>query len=705
VCVLVTAGFDRAEHAAAAMIQQGREGQSLWVDNARLRIDYDLSRGVYTCRWGDGATIAGATCSAKLEGGTELIASAYARHECGDDDVKPFADATGKGLLVTIHHRSPDLPELRQHLWVYEDEPFIVVDVETVSSTVIRSNHIEPLLVDPPTTGASALEMPVGASLPQVLFVPFDNDAWVRYNNKHDPATDPDSYEVTAIYDNASRHGFVVGSITHDVWKTGIEARDVSPRRVGRLHVFGGAAGKLSRDDQPHGVVESTTIASPRILTGWYADWRDGLESFGHVNASIQPPLPWDGGVVFGWNSWAAHGGAIDLEKYLAASDYFKQHLQPGGFENQNAVYVNWDAGWAKCSEEQLRDGVRHVHANGQKAGIYMAPFGVWKKNELTQPVPGTDGRYTYDALLLRDRGAKPLSKLDDGYALDPTHPGTLEHIDWQLARFVDLGFDFVKLDFLNFATREGVHADPAVTTGIQAYNKAMKRIVADLEPKKIGRPFFISLSIAPLFPGGYGHSRRESCDVFGQISNSEYLLNAATYGWWISDTVYRFNDSDHIVLVDTHGATTDDEARTRFNASVVAGAVFIDSDDMSKPLARDRAGKFLTNSEINALARSGRPFRPVEVNTGDRATDVFVRADSTDSFYVAVFNYSLDQPVTKVVSLQRLDIPSGGTWQTRDLWAAGQWASVQDSLRVNLGPRSSTIIALVKNREGPSAK
>ena len=104
-------------------------------------------------------------------------------------------------------------------------------------------------------------------------------------------------------------------------------------------------------------------------------------------------------------------------------------------------------------------------------------------------------------------------------------------------------------------------------------------------------------------------------------------------------------------------------------------------------------------------MARSGRPFRPVEGVSGERATDVFVRVHSTDSFYVAVFNYSPDQPVTKVVSLQRLDIPSGGTWQMRDLWAAGQWASVQDSLRVSLGPRSSTIIALANSRQGPSAK
>ena len=39
---------------------------------------------------------------------------------------------------------------------------------------------------------------------------------------------DPDSYEVSAIYDNRTRHGIVLGSITHDLWKTGIEAKRVT---------------------------------------------------------------------------------------------------------------------------------------------------------------------------------------------------------------------------------------------------------------------------------------------------------------------------------------------------------------------------------------------------------------------------------------------------------------------------------------------
>ncbi|MDQ2731938.1 MAG: alpha-galactosidase, partial [Armatimonadota bacterium] len=224
------------------------------------------------------------------------------------------------------------------------------------------------------------------------------------------------------------------------------------------------------------------------------------------------------------------------------------------------------------------------------------------------------------------------LPKLDGGRPIDPTHPAALQWMDYNLGRFVRWGFDFVKLDFLNCGALEGAHHDPQITTGIGAYNLGMKRILADLDPKKIGRPFFISLSIAPLFPGGYAHSRRISCDAAGKLSDSEYMLNSLTYGWWIEGSLYRFNDPDHTVL--TAG---EEDGRTRLNASVIAGTVLLDSDPLAEEPAQARAEKLLTNPEINDLARSGRTFRPVEGDTGPRAADVFLRQDPHGLFYVAV--------------------------------------------------------------------
>lgn len=42
-------------------------------------------------------------------------------------------------------------------------------------------------------------------------------------------------------------------------------------------------------------------------------------------------------------------------------------------------------------------------------------------------------------------------------------------------------------------------------------------------------------------------------------MKDTEYTLNALSYGWW-QDKVYQFNDPDHIVLRDA----TDGENRAR---------------------------------------------------------------------------------------------------------------------------------------------
>jgi hypothetical protein len=73
-------------------------------------------------------------------------------------------------------------------------------------------------------------------------------------------------------------------------------------------------------------------------------------------------------------------------------------------------------------------------------------------------------------------------------------------------------------------AAELGAHYDKSITTGVQAYNYGLAYIA-----EAAGDGMFVDLSISPIFPGGqYAHARRVSCDVFGGIFNSEYLMNNA---------------------------------------------------------------------------------------------------------------------------------------------------------------------------------
>ena len=118
----------------------------------------------------------------------------------------------------------------------------------------------------------------------RALYVPFDNDHFVRYNAMPMNTTS-NSYEGCAFYDNTTRNGLVVGSVTHDTWKTGIYFTGLL-NKLNTLNVYGGATSlKATWDVLAHGAVGGTNISSPTVFVGFGQDWRAVMESFADENA------------------------------------------------------------------------------------------------------------------------------------------------------------------------------------------------------------------------------------------------------------------------------------------------------------------------------------------------------------------------------------------------------------------------------------
>jgi hypothetical protein len=72
-------------------------------------------------------------------------------------------------------------------------------------------------------------------------------------------------------------------------------------------------------------------------------------------------------------------------------------------------------------------------------------------------------------------------------------------------------------------------------------------------------------------------------------------------------------------------------------------------------PQGRELARSVYGNRPWFAIAAEQKTFRPIEGDTGDRATDVFMRA-SAHGAYVALFNYDENKPHTFNVPLDRID-------------------------------------------------
>lgn len=658
--------------------------ETIVASNAHVKLGIDLKTGLYRVSWGENASLPGAAGFIRLEDQRIRRTTDYTEHTVTDSKVK---DGFGEGTKIELTHRKSGEPDLIHTFWVYRDRPEIYISLTARSESRIATNFFSPV--------ESSVQLSKGDPL-QVLFVPFDNDMFVRYNSQN-WGPEADTFETTAIYDNESRNGLVVGSVDHDLWKTGIAVRDRQAKQIGKMTVYGGAAGHWSHDKEVHGLVGGKTIKTARIFVGWFPDWRDGMESYARSNALVKPPLAWSEGVPFGWNSWGAVKMNLTNSLAVAATDFLSKTLVPAGFKSTTPTYVNLDAFWDNMKEEELVAFVENAHKAGLRAGIYWTPFAAWG-DDLNSAVEGVQGKFRYWDLVIKDSKGQPLPKVDNGWPLDPTHPVTKERNTYYYKKFLRLGFDYLKLDFLSHASYEGQRYDKSVQTGIQAYNIGMQDTVDAFDPKKIGKPFFLSLGIAPLFPHGYGHARRMSCDAFSNIAATEYMLNSLTYSWWSHRHLYPFNDPDHLPVYQPSGGGVVPaiEALSRMVSGVISGGMLLNGDDLTNAEARRRVQSLFTNPEMLALAKKGLTFRPIEAGTGAAATDAFVLHDPVDkSYYLAVFNYS-GSKVMKSVELGRAGIPTDVRYAAFDL-ASGKTVSVSRSVRLEL---EGTQCALLRLRQ-----
>ena len=239
-----------------------------------------------------------------------------------------------------------------------------------------------------------------------------------------------------------------------------------------------------------------------------------------------------------------------------------------------------------------------------------------------------------------------------------------------------------MKLDFLTHGALEGVHFDTNVMTGIQAYNQGMQYLLS----QNNGR-MFLSAAISPIFPYQYAHSRRIYCDAATFIGDTAGTMQAVSYGWWINSRLYQYSDPD---MMKFSGGTAN-ENQSRLINCAVAGTVFLNSDDLASTTGQDLARTYLTNADINEVARAGVSFRPVEGNTGTNAAEIFVRQDGS-TWYVAAFNYTASS-VNKSLNPARLGI--SGAYTAMDLWNGTLSTVSGTSWNVTLGARQAKLFRL----------
>lgn len=588
-----------------------------------------------------------------------------------------ISDAFGEGSLLQVTYTDSNLPTLVQSFYIYPEKDYLLTEFTLQGGNAdVESNYMAPVNID---------RMPalLAEGDNRALFQPFDNDCWIRYQSHPLTFDQLRSYEVATVFNNKDRKGLVIGSVEHSDWKTGIDMVKGDRSNIGSLVCFGGVADTLTRDSKAHGSLKGKTVKSPKVFVGFFNDWRTGLEEYGKANAVVAPVKKWPGAVTFGWNSWGALQFKLTYQKALEVSDFFRDNLQNNYFVNPDGnVTIGLDSGWNSFKDEELKDFVDHCTANGQIAGVYWTPFTDWGRRPDRTIKDAPD--YKYKDVYLYANGQP--QELDGAYAIDPTHPAIEEMMKKTSELFHRCGFKYVKMDFMTHGAMEADKwYNPEIRTGIQAYNYGMQLL------NKYFGDMYINLSISPVFPAHYANSRRIACDAWNKIKDTEYTLNALSYGWW-QDEVYQYNDADHLVLREA----TEGENRARMTSGAITG-LYIVGDDFSKggkQIDKDRALKFMTNQRVNDVAR-GISFAPVEGN-GERSENQFIRHDADGSSYFAIFNYS-EEEMNATVSLERLGLELTVTYRARELWS-GYEQPVKEKLTVTVPARDALLYKIENN-------
>jgi alpha-galactosidase len=277
--------------------------------------------------------------------------------------------------------------------------------------------------------------------------------------------------------------------------------------------------------------------------------------------------------------------------------------------------------------------------------------------------------------VILRDSTGKYITYKDGdwgAFPIDPTHPATREYIIKQLQKAKAIDAKFIKIDFLSAGALESAtRYDPALRTGIQAYDYGMK-MLRQLTDSILGPDIFITQAISPLFPSQYSHTRFLSSDVYSHLRNDLpgfphwgstcASLISATHFWWTQGNLWPYTNMDVIVMKNfqKNADISEQDVKVRLYAMMVMGSVLGDGSDYRNNIAAARAKEFLNNRAVCEFFSHPRAFTPVRLPEGNRQSQQLSYYLTGDTLLVSVFNFDLEKKFTETFQKKELQWKEG---------------------------------------------
>lgn len=379
-----------------------------------------------------------------------------------------------------------------------------------------------------------------------------------------------------------------------------------------------------------------------------------------------------------GWSSFSEqtiNGSFLTQANIQAQSDA----LAASGIQKHGFKYINIDSGWMSTFDANgrpipaapnfpdIKALVDHIHANGQKAGIYWIPGIEQPAVDGNYPILGTSYTTQQIVAIPLAQGNAFAGALPNPYhdKIDFTKPGAQEYINSVVALFASWGIDFIKLDGVtpgSYSDNTSIDNRPDVA----AWSKAIALS---------GRPIWLTISWAIDSDylstwQQYSNARRIEDDVEceGRCAtltdwNRIYQRFRDLPAWQDATSVsLGWNDLDSLDIGDgALDGLTNDEKRTAFSLWAMANAPMYLGGDLTK--LDSFAKELLSNDEVIAINQSGHPA--TQILGGNQP--VWVSSLGNNTYYVAIFN--LDD-VSTIAHLPWNLVGVNGALSVRDLWS-----------------------------------
>lgn len=683
---LLLAALLPCAHAA----QFSQQNQEVTVHHGDYTLTYDLNSGEGHLLWRSTALIKQFHSEVQLKNPTLTLNSQQATQRTPQwQTVSDKRWGAGNKLILTS--RFADGRTMTTDFWFFDNSPWLLSDISVSAPTSMTVTQLTPI-------AAAFADIGTGHDK-RIYTTPYTNNfdfgvapvnqfgqsqnGTDRFANPQEPMVKFNgiSHWVTALLDNQNRHGLVAGAATVQKWKSsqqlGEAAQANAPLRRFALYNWGGEQ-------------QGKQVASDLFFIGYFNDYREGLETYGKVYNQGEPGMNWQGSVPIGFNAFYSHDSYGKARDMYAMTDYIAQHLKPLGYE-----YVNMDGGFQPDGYPQgITDFTNRVHQKGLKAGGYLTPFAIYE-NWLDLPVDNTG--YTHRDACLKDSNGKLIKTYLGSYALDMSHPAAQYIVRRNIKNYIDWGFDYIKLDFLDMGLYEGQHHDPAIN-GIQNYRIGMQMMRDEVLKSK--KPIFLDASISPLLPAAFTQGRRTACDTSLGVANYSGIERQAfntALSWWSNGTLYRYNDADMFVpeqLLQGDARSGQRAALRLATAVAMDGGHWLAGDNL--PFVDEDRSAWLENKSLLALASSGIAARPLTLTNvyhqAEHSPEVLVQRAPDNSTYVALTNWGTQEKTWRLSAAQ-LGLNGQAPWQVTSLYDGVRWQQKTANIRYRLAAGDTAIL------------